>query len=945
MSNIKDFLIARANDLRKDSHCQSRIVADSLISLKFKDGHIHHLLPGAVPVEEFINSLLAHESKPALRSPLPKESVNKRPIILKNRQAIGDILMMTCAIRDLKISFPDWPINISTTAMHIWDNNPYLDRSLASDNAEVIEIGPGFLTNASNRDDRHFANAFRISIEEKLGISIQQGPIRPDIWMTEEECSTPIIEPPYWIIVAGEKGDWTAKTYPFLRWQSLVKKLSHIKFVQIGAKEHKHPNLEGDNVINLIGKTQDKHTGIRDLFRLFYFAEGSMGLVSFQMHLAAAFGMPCLVIAGAREPARFTRYPGHQYLCTDGCLPCASASACWHCDLEKTCKFICTDESEQKFPKCVDIISEEDVLRAFYQYYDGGRLSLDHSRVPFMFNKTTKNTEKPISIKMTPIKTSDSPPIKKEEQFFEKLGFKWNGTAITEKDWTFLLKVIKDHNIKTVLEFGSGLSTVLLHSTGVDVISYESSQNWIKSLIERGISNFVTIRKWDGKEIKEELGKFDLAIVDGPAGGQTREFSTKIASEHSDLVLVHDANREWERKWQDKYLKNKFDGPGKGGNRWHFWKKKEIPFTEFQEKMKEVARIEEIPPGELSIADLNKPLLRVLFNGRGEGGAEKSTTWIMNRFIEKGWRVEYVYPGKAPSGTFRKHGNAEITAIGSLEALKQPCDVLLLYTNDWVWTFNDDDVRTAMEASVAKRKVMAVNFRLGGIGTIPWTQGWNRYLFLNTSLENSFRTAYMKSKTFSETYSLSTRSLPPPTDLSEYLKAEPNYEGEMRIVRHSSQGNAKYSPDFNEKVEAILERFPNAIIRLMPAPSFINDFGERVISHQRNNPQVSEFLAMGNIFWYDLPDGYHDQGPKVVMEAQASGLPVIANNHSGPKDRVIEGTGFLYDDFEDSLEMFEKLNNPFTRKLMGEAARDHAKKEYNPNLWIDEIIGEKDKDE
>jgi len=55
---------------------------------------------------------------------------------------VNNIVLSNCVVRDMKNSFPDWPINVSTTAMHIWDNNPYLDRSLNTENAELVEIGP-----------------------------------------------------------------------------------------------------------------------------------------------------------------------------------------------------------------------------------------------------------------------------------------------------------------------------------------------------------------------------------------------------------------------------------------------------------------------------------------------------------------------------------------------------------------------------------------------------------------------------------------------------------------------------------------------------------------------------------------------------------------------------------------------------------------------------------
>jgi len=80
-------------------------------------------------------------------------------------------------------------------------------------------------------------------------------------------------------------------------------------------------------------------------------------------------------------------------------------------------------------------------------------------------------------------------------------------------------------------------------------------------------------------------------------------------------------------------------------------------------------------------------------------------------------------------------------------------------------------------------------------------------------------------------------------------------------------------------------------------------------------------------------------GPKVIMESQAVGLPVIADNHSGAKDRVIEGTGILCNNFQEHIAAIKYFTSEQAREMMGKAAKEHAKKEYNPEKWIEELIG------
>ena len=127
----------------------------------------------------------------------------------------------------------------------------------------------------------------------------------------------------------------------------------------------------------------------------------------------------------------------------------------------------------------------------------------------------------------------------------------------------------------------------------------------------------------------------------------------------------------------------------------------------------------------------------------------------------------------------------------------------------------------------------------------------------------------------------------------------------------------------------------------MPGPSFLEDFGDRVISHKRNEPPVHEFLKLGNLFWYDLPKGYTEGGPRTVIEAMGVGLPVIAGSESGgPKDRIIEKTGILCSTFEEQLEAIKFFDLERNREYYGQNAKDHAKEHCNPEKWIESIIGE-----
>jgi len=867
------------------------------ITTRFKDDHFHFIMDDDnEKVREFVEAEAAEIGLDLYGNEPIKEPPEQ--IVFHNRQAIGDILTFTAGVRDFKKAFPDTRVGVISTAMHIWDHNPYIDHNFRDDR-HILKIGPGFLTNKSNSSDLHMCNAFRLDMENKLGLRIPQGPITPDIWMTEEEHKAPpLIDGPYWLFVYGGEPGWPCKQYH--RWQEVINILKDdIQIVQIGVSNHPYPRLE--NVIDYVGKTQDKNRGIRDLWNLFLHAQGTLGLVSMHMHLSAAFGNPCVTLAGAREPASFTQYFGHQYIQTNGTMFCGEHTSCWKCKLEG-CKNLTKPDNitaghhVDQVPKCVEIIEPEEIAEGIRKYYKGGRLEYG-KKVP---NKFFKNVTKEPRVFVIPKAEAV------DNDFLEKWGFKWGGGSMTDRDWVFMKDIFAEYKIKNVLEFGAGLSSLLMGTIADKVITYETMTGWIEKIKGLSDPNKNDIRQWDGKslKLKKDDPKFDFAFVDGPSGGENREWSTKFASEHSDLIIVHDAGRKPEREWQEKYLASEFQLVAKGGHRCHFWQRR---------TMCEV--------------DESKPLARMITTCRGYGGSERSTIFIMQGLLDAGYRVDLCPTGNI-SGEYLKNIPKGVIQQ-PWQSMREPSDITVFYTSDCIWNFNEPMYKAHMPHLNAKKKIMILNYKIGGAGKVDWTFGWDKYLFLNSEHE---------AEILKRIKSANTKVMAPPTDLTEFFKVEPNYNDQLKLIRHSSQGDNKYPETINEMVSDILRIDSSIELHFMPARSNCKDHPQ-VYKYQKNKPPVYEFLNNGNCFLYHLPEGYTEGGPRVILEAHAAGLPVICDNHSGMKDRVTDETGFRCNSYEEMLEAIKTLNNDRDLlKKMGEAARERAKTEFVPEAWIKTIL-------
>jgi ADP-heptose:LPS heptosyltransferase len=315
--------------------------------------------------------------------------MNKRKIILRNGQSPGDLLTMSRPIADLKETYPNWEIDVRTPAGEIWENNPHLTHLKEEDSGvELFDVAYDEI-NISGWNGLHFSDAFRHDIEKKLGVKIKKTGIRPELWISDEEkswfnqvhCEFGW-DGPYWILNAGRKPDNELKQYH--RWQEVVDLLNEfwqgkVKIVQIGHQDHIHPPLKG--VLNLVGKSN-----LRELIRLGYWAEGSIGPLSFQFVMSAAYEQPSVCVAGGKEGVRWHLYPHIQYIYTNGTMDCCAWDGCWLGGEKGKCKHLIDG-----VPQCFRMIEPFTIAEAVKMYYKGGRLKIPKNE---MWVKKEENIKK-----------------------------------------------------------------------------------------------------------------------------------------------------------------------------------------------------------------------------------------------------------------------------------------------------------------------------------------------------------------------------------------------------------------------------------------------------------------------------------------------------------------------------------------------------------------------
>lgn len=314
-----------------------------------------------------------------------------KPILIGLKNAAGDSVVLSGAIRDLALQYPDrFRISMATNAHSVWYNNPHVQPPIETCEFIPLKYGDEMTRGNSDRSHTHFLKGMHNVLGAALGVHIEPTLPRPDLHVLPSE-KPPKVQGPYWVIFAGHKRDLPLKAWPSSYWQQLVDQLAGwgIKCVQVGAENMPNPDLAGTQ--RLIGDTN-----LRELFALIRDAEGVICGITSGMHIAAALERPCVVLSGGRESWWWEAYVNenngfgaasgkikvpHRYLHTFGMLPCCQQVGCHKMSIYPGYKHpidkICTQQVELRGNReaaCMTAITPGKVIDAVLSYYLDGTL-------------------------------------------------------------------------------------------------------------------------------------------------------------------------------------------------------------------------------------------------------------------------------------------------------------------------------------------------------------------------------------------------------------------------------------------------------------------------------------------------------------------------------------------------------------------------------------------
>jgi ADP-heptose:LPS heptosyltransferase len=274
-----------------------------------------------------------------------------RQIDVSRPGALGDVLMCTPGLREVKRVNPDCKIRFHTKYPSLVEGLPYID--------EVVycEVRPDNAIRLAYEDvippRRHIARI----MGDCLGVRVTD--VRPDCSVCSELVQTMARRwdglPRPRVVINRCAGPWTPnKDWPDTYWNHLVDQLMEwATVIEIGSQTYSTAEKKlGERYVDLRGQTT-----LDELIATIAAADLHVGPISGPVHIAAAVRTPSVVIYGGYEHPVCTEYPGNVSLYSP--IHCAP---CW---LRDPCPFGL---------KCLSMISYEQVNESISDLWKRTRL-------------------------------------------------------------------------------------------------------------------------------------------------------------------------------------------------------------------------------------------------------------------------------------------------------------------------------------------------------------------------------------------------------------------------------------------------------------------------------------------------------------------------------------------------------------------------------------------
>lgn len=242
------------------------------------------------------------------------------PFVMRRREAIGDVLLITPLIAELRRQNPRSEIYVETNHPELFRDNPAVTKAGTAFPevyrwATLIDLDMSY----ENQPETNIVDAyFKTACIQRPPADLIMGWSSPSIYPSKVDFQTALatLGPKKWVAIHPGPTTWNGKNWPWDRWESLCRSL-HVGGWRILLVGTPGPSLP--NFMDLRGKT-DFH----QLAAALKYCRLFVGVDSFPMHVATAMGTPVVGLFGASDP-RYILQPNDREHSVVGVADCAGA--------------------------------------------------------------------------------------------------------------------------------------------------------------------------------------------------------------------------------------------------------------------------------------------------------------------------------------------------------------------------------------------------------------------------------------------------------------------------------------------------------------------------------------------------------------------------------------------------------------------------------------------
>jgi len=198
------------------------------------------------------------------------------------------------------------------------------------------------------------------------------------------------------------------------------------------------------------------------------------------------------------------------------------------------------------------------------------------------------------------------------------------------------------------------------------------------------------------------------------------------------------------------------------------------------------------------------------------------------------------------------------------------------------------------------------------------------------------------------------RVIPTPVDLEKFIYCDPVKVKKIRkkinknrkiIINVGRKDSSKDYKTLFKAVSLIYEKYRNLAFGQIGAGFYLPEkirTDENLILFSKdkiNQKSLTNYYHASDIY---VSSSKHESFGKVLVEAMAAGLPIVATATTGSKEIIVDGkNGFLVligDEQALAKKILYLLNNPDKAKEIGRAGREIAKEKFSQEKIIGKII-------